>query len=236
MPRSCTAGARTTRIVKRLLCRNGPCYDGGGGRSRQSAAVRVRSQRLGAGTKSPGSVGYFVIQRSLVDEHDQVHPLPVTSQELWDELDERILQRDWLHESGNYMQIRVMTIDTGSRPKPVYDFAVKHPQISYSASGAKVHAYRTVVPIKGNDDLLKIISGVSKEDASRKRQNVRIVTVGTICAKGQVYDNLRNIAPSLTGKPKPGCFHHPMYERGWLRPVVFGVPNCPSEDRRGQLC
>ena len=158
------------------------------------------------------SVGYFVLQAFA--ENGQ--PLPVTSPELWDKLDAEILQRDWLHESGNTMPIRVMCIDTGSRPKPVYEFAKRHAQISYSGAGLKVHSFRTVVPIKGNDDPLKIISSVSKEDASRKRQNVRIVVVGTHCAKQQIYDNLRAIKPSKDGSPKPGCFHHPMYEAGYF--------------------
>lgn len=158
------------------------------------------------------SIAHHVIQ-SFADNGEA---LPVTSPELWSRLDADILQRDFLHESGHSMAIRVMCIDTGSRPDPVYKFARQHAQISFAAEGAKVHAYRTVVPIKGNDDPLKIISAVSKENAARKRQNVRIVVVGTHCAKQQIYDSLRGIRPDPNGKPRPGCFHHPMYERGYF--------------------
>lgn len=176
----------------------------------QPARLEVEVKAWGRGKES-WSVGYFVLQSHSEDGE----VLPVTSKSLWDKLDAEILQRDWLHESGNTMAIRVMTIDTGGRPKPVYEFAKKHAQISYTAAGIRVNAYRTVVPIKGGDDDLKIIQSVSKEDASRKRQDVRIVVVGTHCAKQLIYDNLRGLVP-CGDTPVPGCFHHPMYEKGYF--------------------
>jgi phage terminase large subunit GpA-like protein len=144
------------------------------------------------------------------------HPLPVTSRELWDKLDAEVLQRNWTHESGHTLPIRAMAIDTGNRPKPVYEFARRHPQLSYGPAGIKLHSARTVIPIKGTPDPLRVISSISKEDMSRKRQGVRIIGVGTVCAKQEIYDTLRHVLPkpdgSLSGAPVPACYHFPYYD------------------------
>lgn len=158
------------------------------------------------------SVGYFVIQVFA----DNGEPLPVTSQELWDELDRQVLKRDWLHASGNTMPIRAMMVDTGYNPRPVYDFARRHPRVT-SGPVAKIVTNRTVIPTKGNDDSLQVISRFSGDDAGQKRKGVRIVFIGTHRAKQEVYDNLRNIDPrKRLGEPKPGCFHHPKYTRKYF--------------------
>lgn len=164
------------------------------------------------------SIDYRIIAEQSLDGE----PLPVTSQKLWDRLKSEVLDRNWLHASGRTLPIMVMVIDTGSKPKPVYNFALRHPRLNISPSGLKPYAVRTVVPIKGTDDPLKIISGVSKEDAARKRQNIRIVHIGTHCAKQEIYDSLRAIRPNPpvqledgTGTfawvPTPDCYHFPMY-------------------------
>ena len=150
------------------------------------------------------SIGYWTIQSFA--ENGQ--PLPVTSPELWTKLDE-LLQRTFRHENGQRIPIMVMAIDTGSRPKPVYEFAKKHAQPVQSASGLRVVAPRTVVAIKGTDNAFQVIASVSKEDAARKRQNVRIVGIGTHCVKQETYDLLRHVRPRSDGGAMPGCFHFP---------------------------
>lgn len=157
------------------------------------------------------SIGYWIIQAFA--ENGEL--LPVTSPELRVQLDE-LLQRNWLHESGHTLPILVMCMDTGKTPKPVYEFARTHHQLQYNpAAGIKLHAIRTVVPVKGNDDDLCIISKVSKEDAARKRQGVRIISVGTLCAKTEIFDSLKHCQPrpngSLSGLSSPGCYHFPLY-------------------------
>lgn len=159
------------------------------------------------------SIYYDVIQCFA----DDGEPYPVTSQKLWDELNTRVLQRNWLHESGKYLPILAMGIDTGKKSKPVYEFALRHPRFSYNPGvGIKLAAIRTVIPTKGNDDALRILSKVSKEDAARHRQGIRILSVGTHCAKQQIFDALRSVKPSpdnrtLSGRPVPSCYHHPEY-------------------------
>lgn len=144
-------------------------------------------------------------------------PLPVTSVELRNVLDRDVLQRYWLHESGHYLSILVMCMDTGKRPKLVYEFARQHSQLAYNpATGLKLRTVRTVVPIKGNDDDLRIVSSVSKEDAARKRQGVRIIGIGTHCAKQEIFDLLQHVRPrpdgTLSGTPIHACYHFPKYD------------------------
>lgn len=143
-------------------------------------------------------------------------PLPVSSPEVWAELDRQVLQRTFPHALGGELPVMVMAIDTGMRPQPVYSFARRHARPAYSASGIRIVAPRTVVPVKGNEDPLRILSKISREDAARKRQNIRIVSVGTHAAKQELYDALREIAPSADGSPVPRCHHFPAYPRDYF--------------------
>ena len=168
------------------------------------------------------SVDYQVIQCFS----DNGQALPVTSRELWDKLDQDVLQRSYPHESGHTLPIMVMCIDTGNRPKPVYEFARRHPQLAHSPAGIRLHSIRTVVPIKGSDDPLRIISSISKEDAARRRQGVRIVGIGTHCAKQETYDALKSIRPAPKedpDRPTPGYHHFPMYELSYFQGLCSEV-------------
>lgn len=158
------------------------------------------------------SIAYGVIQS--FDGNGK--PLQSSNEELWLELD-KVLAREWNHESGTTMPIMVMGIDTGDRPKPVYDFAARHVQPAYGAAGIKVHAPRSVCPTKGSStENLRLLAGVSKQDAARKRQGVRIVSIGTAYAKQELFDNLRIPKPPAN-MPAPGYCHHPQYEEEYFR-------------------
>jgi phage terminase large subunit GpA-like protein len=158
--------------------------------------------------KETWSVAYGVIR--VYDETGR-ESLPTSNQAVWAEL-EKVLATDWKHEGGKTMPIMVMGIDTGFRPKPVYEFAKRHPQPAYGPAGLKVFAARTVIPTKGSStERFRLIAAVSKEDAARKRQGVRIVSVGTGVAKQELFDNLRLPKPS-NGISFPGYCHFPMYD------------------------
>ncbi len=156
-------------------------------------------------------------------------PLPVTSVELWDKLDAEVLARSWRHASGHLLSIRAICIDTGSRPKPVYEFARKHPQLSYSpgagggGKGIRLHTVRTVIPVKGTADQYRIISSISDDEAARARKGVRIVGVGTHCAKQEIYDGLKHLRPSSDGSPVPGCSHFPRYDMPYFEMLCSEV-------------
>ncbi len=152
------------------------------------------------------SVAYGVIR--VMDGNES---LSSNRRELWDELD-KVLARDWLYESGATMPIMVMAIDTGDRSKPVYEFAKRHARPNYGAVGMKIVYPRTVVPIKGSPrESLQLIAGVTKEDAARKRQNIRIVSLGVGLAKQELYDNLQLPQIKQGGTFLPGYCHFPRY-------------------------
>ena len=160
------------------------------------------------------SMGYYVIQKQAKNGE----LLPVTSSELWNALDQEILQALYsarIRPPG--LPIMVMCIDTGRTPKPVYEFALRHARLSVTPAGARPVAIRTVVPVKGNDDPLRIISGISKENQAIKRQNIRIVSVGTHCAKQELFELLKGVRPSADGSATPGCCHFPMYSLSYFQ-------------------
>lgn len=159
------------------------------------------------------SIGYYVIQKQA--ENGEL--LPVTSPELWSALDQEVLQALYQHETGHQLPIMVMCIDTGRTPKPVYEFSLRHARLSVTPAGAKPVAIRTVVPVKGNDDPLRIISGISKENQAIKRQNIRIVSIGTHCAKQELFELLKGVKPHPDGRAVPGCYHFPMYDLSYFQ-------------------
>ncbi len=167
------------------------------------------------------SVGYWILQ-AFGESGD---PLSASDPRLWEQLDE-LLMRDWDHASGHTIPILCMTIDTGKLPKPVYEYARRHSQLFYGPSGIRRTSIRTVVPVKGTPDDIRIISSISKEDAARKRQGTRIVGIGTHCAKGEIFDLLRNVAPKgewPTDTPTPGCYHFPMYDMVYFEGLTAEV-------------
>jgi len=166
------------------------------------------------------SIGYWILQAFAENGQE----LPVSSREVWDRLEE-LLQREWQHESGHALPILAICIDTGTNPKPVYEFARRagHFQLAYGPAGIKLIANRTIVPVKGNDDPLRIISKISKEDAARKRQGVRIVSIGTVCAKAEIFDLLRHVQPSGDGSASPGCYHFPLYDMTYFEGITSEV-------------
>jgi phage terminase large subunit GpA-like protein len=182
-----------------------------------TAFVDVQDDRLEVEVKAWGrgkecwSVEYRVIQIQTMDGH----PIKTSSQEPWQEL-ESLLAKDWPHESGQTIPIMAMGIDSGFRPQMVYDFALRHPQPAHGPSGDRIYAIRSVVPTKGTADYLKLIAGVSKTDAARKRQGVRIWSIGTHWAKQEFYDALRLPLPDDGSFPMGYC-HFPYPEREFYR-------------------
>src|SRR5215831_380506 len=166
------------------------------------------------------SMGYWILQAF----HENGQELPVSANELWDKLDE-LLYREWPHESGHNLPILAICIDTGRNPKPVYEFARRpgHHQLHYGLQGIKLVAQRTVVPVKGTADHLRIVAGISKEDAARKRQGVRIVSIGTVCAKTAIFDLLRHAMPNPDESPSPGCYHFPLYDMVYFEGLTSEV-------------
>src|ERR1017187_4036079 len=89
-----------------------------------------------------------------------------------------LLAMDFPHEGGASLSIMAMAIDTGYLANVVYDFALQHPTPAHSdATGSSVTNMRTVIPTAGDPgpaSWQKVVASVSKTDAARRRQNVRI--------------------------------------------------------------
>ncbi len=176
------------------------------------AGVDVQDDRLEVEIKAYGrgkeswSVDYRVIQ--LPDQSGQ--PLKTSSPEVWQEL-EALLAKDWPHAAGGTMPIMAMAIDSGFRPQMVYDFAAHHPQPAHGPAGDRIDAPRTVIPTKGTPNAFKLIASVSGTDAARKRQGVRIWSIGTHWAKQEFYDWLRLELPTDPDETFPAGYQHYAY-------------------------
>jgi phage terminase large subunit GpA-like protein len=53
----------------------------------------------------------------------------------WDRLNSEVLEKDWPHESGHTMPLRVMAVDSGYATQDVYAFVRQHPHAVWGGSG-----------------------------------------------------------------------------------------------------
>jgi phage terminase large subunit GpA-like protein len=106
--------------------------------------------------------------------------------EVWAKLD-AVLARDWPHASGHTLPIRVMCVDAGYATQDVYAWVRQHPQASWGPAGAAARQPRTAVAVKGRDQDTALLLSVSKADAGGKRRGLRVWSVGTPVAKGELY-------------------------------------------------
>jgi len=134
-----------------------------------------------------------------------------TGAEPWAELD-KLIRREWPHASGGRLPVWACAIDTGWNPQRAYDFCSRFPQPAYGPAGAKVRAVRTVVPIKGGHDWQRAIEGFSSIEGARKRDGLRILTLGTPYLKQEVYNALR-----LPAGDTPYYWHYPNYAEWWFQ-------------------
>jgi phage terminase large subunit GpA-like protein len=176
------------------------------------AGVDVQDDRLEVEVKAYGrgkeswSVDYQVIR--LPDASGQA--LKTSSPEVWQELD-ALLARDWRSASGGTLPIMAMAVDSGFRPQMVYEFASRHPQPAHGPAGDQIVAPRTVIPTKGTDHAFKLIASVSGTDAARRRQGIRIWSIGTHWAKQEFYDWLRLELPTDPDEAFPAGYQHYAY-------------------------
>jgi phage terminase large subunit GpA-like protein len=106
--------------------------------------------------------------------------------EVWAKLD-AVLAKDWPHVSGHTLPIRVMGVDAGYATQDVYAWVRQHPQASWGPAGAAARQPRTAVAVKGRDQDTALLLSVSRADAGGKRRGLRVWSVGTPVAKGELY-------------------------------------------------
>ena len=159
---------------------------------------------------------YEVIQPSRPDGKGGFVPRCTSDPEPWKRLEE-LLRQAWPIEGGGSMPLYCAGVDTGYNPEPVYELCRKFPQPSYGPAGAAVWSTGTVVPTKGGASGHKLIENISDVDAARKREGLRIVTIGTFYAKQSIYEALRQNQP-IDDSPYPdGYFHLPDYNWEYFR-------------------
>ena len=162
--------------------------------------------------KESWSVDYRVI------EGDTARP------EVWAKLDE-VLAKDWPHASGHTLPIRVMCVDAGYATQDVYAWVRQHPQASWGPAGAAARPPRTAVAVKGRDRDTALLLSVSKADAGGKRRGLRVWSVGTPVAKGELYRWLKLEWPTeealeAGASYPPGACHFPQYGEEYFRQLT----------------
>jgi phage terminase large subunit GpA-like protein len=144
--------------------------------------------------------------------------------EVWAKLD-ALLAKDWPHASGHTLPIRVMCVDAGYATQDVYAWVRQHPQASWGPAGAAARQPRTAVAVKGRDRDTALLLSVSKADAGGRRRGLRVWSVGTPVAKGELYRWLKLEWPTGealeagAGFP-PGACHFPQYGEEYFRQLT----------------
>ncbi|MCC3862633.1 phage terminase large subunit family protein [Emcibacteraceae bacterium Y4] len=183
-----------------------------------TAGVDVQKDRLECEivawgrNKESWSVGYEVIAGDTA------------RREVWQEL-EKLLNRDWLHETGHTMPIRVMAVDSGYATQDVYGWVKGHPQAVWGAGGARASQPRTVVAIKGQDRDTALILSVSKADVGGRRRGLRVWNVSGPVAKVELYRWLKLDWPTEKelelGETYPaGSCHFPQYGEEYFKQLT----------------
>lgn len=183
-----------------------------------TAGVDVQKDRLECEivawgrNKESWSVGYEVIAGDTA------------RREVWQEL-EKLLNRDWPHETGHTMPIRVMAVDSGYATQDVYGWVKGHPQAVWGAGGARASQPRTVVAIKGQDRDTALILSVSKADVGGRRRGLRVWNVSGPVAKVELYRWLKLDWPTEKelglGETYPaGSCHFPQYGEEYFKQLT----------------
>ena len=144
--------------------------------------------------------------------------------DVWQKLED-VLRRDWPHDTGHTMPIRVMAVDSGYATQDVYAWAKGHPQAVWGAGGARASQPRTVVAIKGQDRDTALILSVSKADVGGRRRGLRVWNVSGPVAKVELYRWLKLDWPSEAelkdGMPYPaGSCHFPQYAEEYFKQLA----------------
>ncbi len=154
--------------------------------------------------KQSWSVEYFVL------DGDTAKP------EVWREL-EKVLYKDYPHESGITMPIRVMCVDSGYATQDVYSFVRQFNQAVWGGAGARANASRTVVAIKGQSRDTAMILSTSKADT--KKKGLKVWNVSGPVIKTELYRWLKmeRIGDNATDF---GRCHFPQYGEEYFKQLT----------------
>ena len=154
--------------------------------------------------KQSWSVDYYVL------DGDTAKP------EVWSKLTE-VINKDYPHESGITMPIRVMCVDSGYATQDVYNFVRRFNQAVWGGSGARASLPRTVVAIKGQSRDTAMLLSTSKADT--KKKGLKVWNVSGPVIKTELYRWLKmeRIGENATDFGK--C-HFPQYAEEYFRQLT----------------
>lgn len=127
--------------------------------------------------------------------------------EVWNEL-EQMLNEVWIREDGAEMYLSKMAIDTGYNTQHVYTFCAKHPS-------------SRVMPIKGNDNMITILSAATKvhkprPGAKKTYGGLSFYNIGVSVIKSEIYSWLP-LVPDDQGNEPFGYCRFPAYDEEYFK-------------------
>ena len=127
--------------------------------------------------------------------------------EVWTNLEE-VLARNFQHESGHFMNISIMAIDTGGRnTQSVYQWCLKQKEVNYGRKGVSLWGTGFVMPLKGRDLPDVMIPAPNRIEVNGVKNALRLWTVGVSAIKREVYAALKVELPTDGNDFKPRTCH-----------------------------
>ncbi len=154
--------------------------------------------------KQSWSVEYFVL------DGDTAKP------EVWKKL-QNVLNKDYPHESGVTLPIRVMCVDSGYATQDVYSFVKNYSQAVWGSSGARASQPRTVVAIKGQSRDTAMLLSTSKADT--KKKGLKVWNVSGPVIKTELYRWLRMQRVGEDASQFGRC-HFPQYAEEYFKQLT----------------
>lgn len=154
--------------------------------------------------KQSWSVEYFVL------DGDTAKP------EVWKKL-QNVLFKDYPHESGITLPIRVMCVDSGYATQDVYSFVKDYSQAVWGGSGARASQPHTVVAIKGQSCDTAMILSTSKADT--KKKGLKVWNVSGPVIKTELYRWLRMQRTGENASQFGRC-HFPQYAEEYFKQLT----------------
>lgn len=154
--------------------------------------------------KQSWSVEYFVL------DGDTAKP------EVWKKL-QNVLFKDYPHESGITLPIRVMCIDSGYATQDVYSFVKDYSQAVWGGSGARASQPHTVVAIKGQSRDTAMLLSTSKADT--KKKGLKVWNVSGPVIKTELYRWLRMQRVGEDASQFGRC-HFPQYAEEYFKQLT----------------
>lgn len=130
---------------------------------------------------------------------DEIYGNP-EKKEVWNELDEKVLNRKWQHASGIDLVIISMAVDAGYLPNVVYNYA-------------RIH--QNVIAVKGQPGPGRpVIGRPTKQDVDYEgkiiKNGVLLWPIGDFTVKTIIYNRLSQKKEAETGPEIPGYIHFPI--------------------------